>query len=273
MKRLTPQRLTVLDALRGFAMLWMTFYHGCFDLNHFGWIQQDFYNNPVWTWQRSAIVSLFLWCVGWSQAVASASPSVRLGAHKTAAYWSWMRWLQIALCAAAVTASSYVMYPHSFIYFGVLHAVCVMLLMLWGVRLVCARYLPTSPTVQLFVFATLGMLCFALLAYPPIVVNVPPFNVLGLISQKPITEDYVPLLPWFALVCWGYAFGLWQQGQQRAVQKEFKNKLKKGLSVTLNPFHPLVGLSKLGQYSLPYYMLHQPVLIGLLYLLNLGRLA
>jgi uncharacterized membrane protein len=239
-------RLTQLDALRGFAMVWMTVYHLCFDLNYFGWIQQDFYTNPFWTWQRSCIVSLFLLCVGWSQAAASVT-STKL---------SWKRWLQIAGCAALVSMSSYVMYPKSFIYFGVLHGVCVMLLILWGLRFFVR---------QERIYVVLGLVCMVLFAYPPVVLNAAPWNVLGLISQKPITEDYVPLLPWFALVLWGYALGRW-------LQVEPKNK---GLNTTFNPkmLKPISWLAKLGQYSLAYYMLHQPVLLGILSLFNLGRFA
>jgi uncharacterized membrane protein len=240
-------RLPLLDGLRGVAMVWMTVYHLCFDLNHFGWITLDFYNNPVWTWQRSAIVSLFLWCVGWSQATTSM----------TLQRFGWKRWLQIAGCAVLVSASSYVMYPKSFIYFGVLHGVCAMLLMLWALRWLVQRWTPRR---ALLLYAVLGAVCLALFNYPPVVLNDAPWNVLGLISQKPITEDYVPLLPWFALVCWGYAFG----------QTTFA---KKGLNITFNPLI-LKPLSGLGRYSLSYYMLHQPVLIGLCYvaktLLNLG---
>ena len=234
-------RLSLLDSLRGFAMVWMTVYHLCFDLNYFGWITQDFYNNPVWTWQRSAIVSLFLFCVGWSQALTSmASQS-----------FGWKRWLQIAACAALVSISSYVMYPKSFIYFGVLHGVCAMLLMLWVLRRLLNQPLH---------WVALGAVSMVLFAYPPVILNAAPWNVLGLISQKPITEDYVPILPWFALVCWGYAFG--------GIVVE-----KKGLNIAFNPLI-LKPLSGLGRYSLSYYMLHQPVLIGLCYaiksLLNLG---
>jgi uncharacterized membrane protein len=269
MQRFNPKRLTTLDTLRGFAMLWMTVYHLCFDLNHFGWMSQDFYSNPLWTWQRSAIVSLFLFCAGWSQALAK--PSYKLPTDKPVVYFSWKRWLQIALCAAAVSASSYVMYPKSFIYFGVLHGVCVMLLMLWGLRFVCTCYLPGALRWQRLLFAALGAVCLVLFMYPPVIFNAAPLSVLGFISQKPITEDYVPLLPWFACVCWGYAFGLWHQNQpevvNRAINQVINQAKKKGLNTRLNP------LSALGQYSLSYYMLHQPVLIGLLYLLNLGRLT
>ena len=54
------KRLDGIDALRGAAIVWMTLFHFCFDLNHAGFIRQDFYSDPFWTWQRSAIVSLFL---------------------------------------------------------------------------------------------------------------------------------------------------------------------------------------------------------------------
>lgn len=222
-----PDRLPALDAMRGLAMVWMTIFHFSFDLNHFGWIDQNFYADPIWTWQRSCIVSLFLFCVGWSQA---------LGVH-----FSWKRWLQIAFCAVLVTASSYVMYPKSFIYFGVLHGIAVMLLVLWVLK-------PLGQWLWL-----VGAACLLLFFYPPFIANSAPWNVLGLISQKPVTEDYVPLLPWMAVVCWGYAFGL-----------RIKATKKKGLNMKFNPF--LRSFAFLGRYSLRYYMLHQPILIGLLYL-------
>jgi uncharacterized membrane protein len=227
----TTSRAQALDALRGFAMAWMTAYHFCFDLNHFGWMRQDFYNDAFWTWQRSAIVGLFLFCVGCSQALS----------HKASQGFA-IRWLQIAGCALLVSASSYIMYPKSYIYFGVLHAICVMLLMLRVMK-----------HLDQWLWLV-GAACLAVFYSPPFIANATPWNILGLISQKPITEDYVPLLPWFAMVCFGYAFG------QRWIKEGWHSSV-----------HPLLkSLSVLGQYSLIYYMLHQPILIGLLYLCRLA---
>ena len=64
------QRLDAIDALRGLALVWMTVFHFCFDLNHFGYWKQDFYTDPFWTGQRTCILSLFLFCAGLGQAVA-----------------------------------------------------------------------------------------------------------------------------------------------------------------------------------------------------------
>ena len=65
-------RLDRIDALRAVAMLWMTAYHFAFDLDHFRLFEQDFHRDPFWTWQRTAIVSLFLFTAGLSQSVALA---------------------------------------------------------------------------------------------------------------------------------------------------------------------------------------------------------
>ena len=122
-------RYDSIDALRGAAIVWMTVYHFCFDLNHFRWLHQDFYRDPFWTWQRTAIVSLFLFCAGLGQAVAFDQ---RQGWPRF-----WKRWAQVAGCALLVTLGSWWMFPQSFIYFGVLHGIAVMLVVVrltagWG---------------------------------------------------------------------------------------------------------------------------------------------
>lgn len=120
-------RLTRLDALRGLAMAWMTLFHLCFDLNQMGWLTQDFYRDPLWTTQRTLIVSLFLLCAGAGQAAAieQRQDLKRFG----------RRWLQIASCACLVSLGSWWMFPGSWIYFGVLHGMAVMLLILrWRVH-------------------------------------------------------------------------------------------------------------------------------------------
>ena len=98
----------------------MTCFHFAFDLNHFGFIHQDFYRDPLWTVQRTCILSLFLLCAGCGQAIAVHSGQT----------WGrfWRRWSQVAACAIAVSAGSALMFPNSWIYFGVLHGMAVMAL-------------------------------------------------------------------------------------------------------------------------------------------------
>ncbi len=240
-------RLDAIDTLRGVALVWMTIYHFCFDLKNFGFARFDFHRDPFWTLQRTAILGLFLLCAGLGQAVAS---------HQ-AQPWSrfWQRWIQIAACAVLVSAGSWWMFPNSFIYFGVLHGMAVMLLMArltagWG------RWLLAPMVLALF----LPYGAAAVLAQSPWAqaFNAPTLNWLGLITRKPLTEDYVPLLPWMAVVWCGTLVGArWMREAGSA------------------PPWQAVGLwsalAWLGRRSLLYYMLHQPMLIGALWLLKSAR--
>lgn len=91
-----------------------------------------------WTQQRTAIVSLFLLCAGCGQAMALD------------AGWGWARfarrWGYIVAAAALVTLGSWWMFPQSFIYFGVLHGMAVMLVfvrLLAGVGNICGGWVPS----------------------------------------------------------------------------------------------------------------------------------
>lgn len=233
-------RYEPLDRLRGLAVLWMTAFHLGFDLSRFAGWRQDFLHDPVWTLQRTAIVSLFLLCAGAGQAIAVAQgqPWRRF----------WRRWAQVAGGALLVTAGSYLVFPRSFIYFGVLHGLAVMLLVArltagWG------RWLWLAGAVAVSLQFAAAWAHGAGLA--PAWLDAPGFHWLGLASRKPVTEDYVPLVPWLGMVWWGMAAGPWVL-QRRA------RWLPGG-----GPW-PLRALAWLGRHSLPWYLLHQPVLIGLL---------
>jgi uncharacterized membrane protein len=233
-------RFDRLDALRAVAILWMAAFHFAFDLNHLGVLfgdvlpRQDFYRDPFWTWQRTAIVSGFLFCAGLAQAVA-------LGVGQRGPRWSsrfWRRWAQVAGCALLVSIGSMLMFPRSWISFGVLHGIVLMLI-------VCRFAAPLR--------AWLWPLGALVIALPQFVAH--PFfdsrwtNWVGLVTAKPVTEDYVPLLPWLGVMLWGLAAGQWLLAHRRSL-------LAGAVPPALRP------LAVLGRWSLSFYMLHQPLLIG-----------
>jgi len=229
-----PSRFDRVDALRGIAIVWMAAFHFCFDLNYFRFIRQNFYADPFWTVQRACIVTLFMTCVGAGQAIASAQ-------HQS---WLrfWRRWAQIAGCAVLVSIGSWLMFPRSFISFGVLHGIAVMLIV---ARLTTSLGAWRWP---------LGLVAIAL----PKLVSDPFFdtrwtNGIGLVTHLPVTEDYAPILPWLGVVWWGAAATDWLLAHRRSL-------LTAPLPRALRP------LAVLGRWSLSFYMLHQPVLIGLLML-------
>jgi uncharacterized membrane protein len=215
-------------------MVWMAVFHFCFDLDHFRFIHQDFRNDPFWTLQRVAIVSVFLFCVGAGQASAL---------HQGQGWPRfWRRWSQVALCALLVSVGSWLMFPRSWISFGVLHGIAVMLII--------ARL--AAPLGRwLWLVGLVAMVLPHWLQHP--FFDAPTTRWVGLVTRKPVTEDFVPLLPWLGVVLWGLAAGRWLVlHQPRWLADE--------------PPPALLPLSLLGRWSLSFYMLHQPVLIAVLWL-------
>lgn len=224
------ERFDRLDALRAVAIVWMAVFHFSFDLNHFGFTHQNFYTDPFWTVQRSCIVTLFMFCAGVGQAIAFDQRQS----------WPrfWRRWVQVAGCALLVTLGSMWMFPRSFISFGVLHGMAVLLIVM-RVSAGAGRWL-----------WPLGLVALAL----PYMVQHPWFdtrwtNWIGLVTRLPVTEDFVPVLPWLGVVWWAIAAGQWVLAHRRTW-------LTGALPAPLRP------LAVLGRWSLSFYMLHQPVLIG-----------
>ena len=230
-----PARMDRVDALRGFAIVWMALFHFAFDLNYFGLLspRQSFYTDPIWTGQRSAIVSLFVFTAGLSQAIAfeSGQPWQRF----------WRRWAQIAVCALLVSAGSALMFPRSWISFGILHGLALMLIVTRCCAPLRGRWL--------WPLGVAAILLPQWLPHPAF--DAPWGQWTGLVTRKPVTEDYAPLLPWLGVMLWGCASGRWLMAHRPAM---LAGALPRGL-------RPLAWL---GGWSLTFYMLHQPVLIGAL---------
>ena len=228
------QRFDRLDALRGVAIVWMGVFHFCFDLNHFGmWIpKQSFTTDSFWTLQRTAIVSLFLFTAGLSQAAALEAGQG----------WPrfWRRWAQIAICAVLVSAGSALMFPKSWISFGILHGIALML--------IAARF--AAPLRRWLLPLGLVLILLPLWLQHPIF-DTRWTNWTGLVTKKPVTEDFAPVLPWLGVVLWGLAAG-------QALLARRPGVLAGPVPAAARP------LALLGRWSLSFYMLHQPLLIGAL---------
>ena len=242
-----PPRFAAVDALRGLAMVWMTVFHFCFDLNHFGLFSANFYADPFWTVQRACIVGLFVFTAGLGQALA-----VHPGQD-----WPrfWKRWRQVAGGALLVSAGSYAMYPQSFIYFGILHGIALMLIVvrftaglgrwLWPLGALAIA----MPLIAVYAYSAGARVGF---------LDGMAFHWLGLVSHKPVTEDYAPLFPWMGAMWWGMACGQWLLQRRPAWLQAVSAHAPRPLAV-------------LGRWSLSYYLLHQPVLIGGLMLISWVR--
>ena len=225
-------RLDIIDAGRGFAIGLMLISHFAFDLAWLRVLRADFNNDIFWLAFRALIVTLFLGLVGVSLVLAKR-------AHPGPRHF-WRRVALIAGCAVLVTIASYLTFPQTFITFGILHCIAL--------SSILARPLVDFPRLALAVGAAIVALGFTV--HLPLF-DMPWLNWVGMMTHKPPTEDYVPLFPWLGVALIGIALGAWALPRQR-------RRLDAASRVTPR------SLAWLGRHSLLIYMVHQPVLIGVL---------
>lgn len=231
------RRLMSIDVARGGALAMMIAYHFTFDINLFAKLGLNFNHDPLWLGIRTIIVSLFLLLVGVSQSIVH-----RQGFDRG----RYLRRLFLLIaCAGLVTVGSRMLFPSSYIFFGILHFIAL------------ASVLGLV-TVGVYRFNLISgiflILLGSLFSHPWF--DQPALQWVGLMTHKPLTEDYVPLLPWFGVVQIGQYLG-------RALYRLPIGMRIRGWSSSVLPLR-LLALG--GQHSLLIYMVHQPVLLGLLYL-------
>ena len=222
----------------------MIAYHCCFDLTYFGWADWPMLVDARWIAWRSAIVASFLFVVGISLALRDRRGTAADAGRFDRSFIR--RWLQIVLAAVLVTAGSAWLFPRSFIYFGVLHFVAVAILLCrraprlggWAVVAGCA--------------ALANGLLWSDAAFDPRVANW-----IGFAAEKPLTEDYVPLFPWVGVVLIGCGAGARWTGARSRLAPAMR--AADGVSA-----RPMRALAATGRWSLAIYLVHQPVMLGVM---------
>lgn len=227
------KRLHYLDVLRGLAVILMVIYHFSFDLNNFNYIQIDLDHDLAWRSFRAFIVVLFLTTMGMSLALT----------HQKGICWSCLRKRTLLLGAAAILVSlgSYFQFPKSWIYFGIIHFI---LFASWlGLLFLNRAWLSLITAIGLWIGYFSGYLHTDAL-----------FNIIQPLLHLPIhyTEDLVNIFPWFAPVLIGLF--VVARGWHHYPQLQTNRLTQK--------------ISFLGKHSLLIYLVHQPILFGVVLLFS-----
>ncbi len=230
-------RYPLIDALRGGAVLLMIIYHFCYDLVFLRVQYFDLTHHPFWLGFRYLILTLFLGLVGFSLALATQQG---IDYKKFSLRLAWL-----VSAALLVTIASLWLFPQRFIFFGVLHFIALASIL--GV--LCVRY------TWLNFWLGVGLLWLGASVQLRFF-DQQPWQFFGLMTHKPATEDYVPLLPWFGVVLLGIFMA------RLSLAKAWLNA--KPLT------KPATFFAWVGRHSLLIYLLHQPLMLGLMFLLVKG---
>lgn len=241
----TP-RIPLIDTVRGVALLAMASYHFTWDLEFFGYLEAGTATHGALKVYARVIASSFLFLVGLSLMLA----------HGDGIRWQPFR-KRLAMVAGAallISIATRIAMPQEWIFFGILHNITVS-------SLIGLAFLRVSPLLTGLLALLVASLMVLNTWVAPGVLDSELFDPralawIGFADTIPRSNDYVPIFPWIGAVLAGIAVAglLRSQGWLQPLAR---------LQQTPNL------LSRLGRHSLAFYLVHQPVLIGLVYLASL----
>lgn len=218
------QRILWVDSLRGFAIVLMIVFHFCYDLRYFGYVNWQVPNGANWWPFRYVILTLFIFTVGISLSLAH---------HKqfhAAAFVK--RALQLLIVSLAITVMSLVMFPSSWIYFGILHFI------------LAASFLGVVVVRKPWLALILGLVIL-LADWWGYLDSEWPFVGFGSVLPQN-TEDFVPLFPWLGVMYLGIACAGLLPIQRFNLPR-------------LQLIRPITWM---GRHALLIYLIHQPIMFA-----------
>lgn len=239
------KRYTVLDCLRGVAIISMVVYHTLWDMVNIFSVRIPWFRSDAATFWQLSIRWAFILLSGFCWSMSK----IKL-----------KRALTVLGCSVIITVATAVFMPNNFIKFGVLSLIGTGMLITIPLDKFFRKISPVVGLILLiFLFvvtvdAELGRLSISdwLILRLPDELYANYFTAyIGFPPSSFSSSDYVPIIPWIFMYWIGYFIYL---------IFEKKDMLKYLCAVSFKP------LEWLGKHSLVIYMLHQPIVYAVLFI-------
>lgn len=244
------KRVHLIDELRGFAIVCMVIYHLFYDLVKIFNVNIPFFYSPF----IQTLVPIFVFIFVFISGTASAYSRSNL-----------LRGLKCFGLGMAMTIFTYFFMSDQLIIFGILHMLGVSMMLFSVVDPLLKKINPSvliNIAILLFILTynvTNGYIGWGelrLLRLPRAPYELKFLFPLGFISSEFYSADYFALLPWFFAFIAGSAFG--------------KLLIKGNMPEFLYKSH-FIPLAFIGRHTLIVYLLHQPLIYGILSLIFIGQ--
>lgn len=223
------QRIREIDIARGIAVILMIAFHLAYDLAEFYQLPLDYNSGAIYYIGKTAAVS-FILLSGISSTLSSTS--IYRGCRLI--LWGMAIWIVLGIAI-----------PGSNVIFGILQFLgsCMLLQHLLKLHRLQLPALLLTSAASIYIGVAFSRINMHGNLLAP----------LGLTNENFFSVDYYPLFPWLGVFLLGIALGKLLYAKPRSL---------------LGPGKANDPISFLGRHSLTVYLLHQPVILALLYLFH-----
>ena len=227
--------------MRGIAIVMMIIFHFLYDLNFFGIVKIDVFKGPLGLFGKSIFI-IFLLLVGISM-VLSSSRRKKEGTYNFLIYLK--RGVKIFLWGMVITIITYLVIPEAYVKFGILHLIGISVILSFPFL----RFKYTNLIAGIVVI-TIG------LYLQNLTVNTTWLYWLGLTTHMFRAVDHFPIFPYFGIVLIGLFVG----------KIAYKNFIRSFSLPSIEKNKIIYSICFFGKHSLLIYLVHQPLLIVILYI-------
>ncbi|MCH5300799.1 MAG: DUF1624 domain-containing protein [Ruminococcus sp.] len=239
------KRYNLIDSVRGLAIINMVLFHMIYDLVRIFKVNiQWFSGYGAYIWEQFICITFIL----------ISGISWHFSRHNL------RRGIIVFACGCGITLFTYLFMPEEFIWFGILNllgsAMLITILLdkpfkkinpIAGLIISILIFVVTKGVSHKFI----GILGVSLLNLPDFLYSNSLFAFMGFPGSGFYSSDYFPLIPWLFLYFTGYF--LWRIIKNTKAESSMLIKI------------PILNV--IGKYSLIIYIVHQPVIYGILYLI------